>query len=227
MKRHNEIMTSPAALPAAREFVLEATDGSAADCIRFDIGMARHHGSLSVAYLARAGWRLAHEKASLAYGAWDSWCTDRCGITRVTADRYIAFYHATVGKWREAQGLANSMVEELTDKMIAAATAGLEYKTGTKAMEDLGIIRRPKGWGGERAGAGRKSKTVEEELDEVANSEAGMFSAAWGAIEELLRLSQERDLFRRLSAAHFAQVSGALGDLAKASAAELERRIGN
>ena len=227
MKRRNEIMPSETAVAAVRDFALESTEGSAADCIRFDLGMASHHGALSVAYLARAGWRLAHEKMSLGYGAWGLWCEEKISLSQKQADRYIAFYHATVGKWREAQGLANSMVEELTDKMIAAATAGLEYKTGTKAMEDLGIIRRPKGWGGERAGAGRKRKTVEEELDEVANSEAGMFSAAWGAVEELFRLVREQDLFRRLSDAHFAQVSNALGELAKDSAAELERRIKN
>ena len=49
-------------------------------------------------------------------------------------------------------------MEDLTDKMIAEATAGLESKTATGAMIELGIVKRPPGWGGAREGAGRKAE---------------------------------------------------------------------
>ena len=87
---------------------------------------------------------------------WKSWCRETVGISEDTANRYIQFYNKTVTRWRESQGLANAMVAELTDKMIAAATADIDANTATGAMIELGIVKRPPGWGGAREGAGRK-----------------------------------------------------------------------
>ena len=127
-----------------------------AEAVRFDLDMAKKHGAMTLAYLARAGWRLACEKQGAGYGAWENWIEKNVGISKKTADRYIAFYYGTVGEHLRAQGTAHRLVDELTDKMIEEATAGLESKTATGAMIELGIVKRPPGWGGEREGAGRK-----------------------------------------------------------------------
>ena len=134
----------------------QAQGATAAECVKFDLGMANRHGALSLAYLARAGWRLSHQKAEIGRGGWKSWCRETVGISEDTANRYIQFYNKTVTRWRESQGLANAMVAELTDKMIAAATADIDANTATGAMIELGIVKRPPGWGGAREGAGRK-----------------------------------------------------------------------
>lgn len=150
------------------ETALEAPAGSTpAECIRFDLGMANHHAALSLNYLARAGWRLASEKQGMAHGAWIPFCRNSVGINEDTANRYIDCYQKTVGQYRIDHG-QSAMVTELTDKMISVATVGLEYKTATQAMMDLGIIKRPKNWGGEREGAGRKPKDAETEAAELA-----------------------------------------------------------
>lgn len=128
-----------------------------AEAVRFDLGMAKKCGAMTLAYLARAGWRLACEKQGLAHGAWLEWCKNNLGISDDTASRYIKFYYSTVGEHLRAQGTAHRLVDELTDKMIEDATAGLESKTATGAMIELGIVKRPPGWGGEREGAGRKA----------------------------------------------------------------------
>ena len=40
-----------------------------AEAVRFDLEMAKKHGAMTLAYLARAGWRLACEKQGAGYGA--------------------------------------------------------------------------------------------------------------------------------------------------------------
>jgi len=149
--------TELATLADTPAIVLEQPPAEPAESVKYDLSMSRKHSAYSAAYLARAGWTLAQSKVSIAHGGWEKWCRESVGISDDTADRYIKFYHATVGKWRESQGLANTIVAELTDKMIAAATRELDYKTGTQAMIELGIIKRPEKWGGEREGAGRKA----------------------------------------------------------------------
>lgn len=142
-----------AAMPA---LVLEhPTCATPAEAVRFDLEMAKKHGAMTLAYLARAGWRLACEKQGAGYGAWENWIEKNVGISKQTADRYIKFYYSTVGEHLRAQGTAHRLVENLTDKMIEEATAGLESKTATGAMIELGIVKRPAGWGGAREGAGR------------------------------------------------------------------------
>lgn len=133
-----------------------------AESVNFDLCMAKKHGALTLAYLARAGWKLACEKQALSHGEWRAWCEGSVGVSHDTADRYIKFYYSTVGEHLRAQGTAHRLVENLTDKMIEEATAGLESKTATGAMIELGIVKRQPGWGGERDGAGRKAAAAAE-----------------------------------------------------------------
>lgn len=151
-------VTAVAACADLPALVLEHPEcATPAEAVRFDLEMAKKHGAMTLAYLARAGWRLACEKQGAGYGSWDNWIEKNVGISKSTADRYIKFYYSTVGEHLRAQGTAHRLVDELTDKMIEEATAGLESKTATGAMIELGIVKRPPGWGGEREGAGRKA----------------------------------------------------------------------
>lgn len=186
------VHSSPPALVPVQEIVLEQSQGAtAAECVKHDLYMSRKHAAYSAAYLARAGWQLAQEKFRIGHGGWEKWCQEDAGISSKTADRYIKFFNATVGEWRKAQGLANSMVAELTDKMIAAATAELEYKTGTQAMIELGIIKRPDGWGGDGRGQGRKSAAVAAE-DALSDSDAA--TVMWR--DAVVVFEQNRAAFR-------------------------------
>ena len=149
---------SPTAVAILQDIHLEVPQvATPAESVNFDLKMAKKHGALTLAYLARAGWKLACEKQALSHGEWRAWCEGSVGVSHDTADRYIKFYYSTVGEHLRAQGTAHRLVENLTDKMIEEATAGLESKTATGAMIELGIVKRPPGWGGEREGAGRKA----------------------------------------------------------------------
>ena len=149
---------SPTTVATLQEIHLETPQvATPAESVKFDLVMAKKHGALTLAYLARAGWKLACEKQALSHGEWERWCREQVGYSKDTADRYIKFYYSTVGEHLRAQGTAHRLVENLTDKMIEEATAGLESKTATGAMIELGIVKRPPGWGGEREGAGRKA----------------------------------------------------------------------
>ena len=147
-----QALASGANVPA---LVLEhPTCATPTEAVRFDLDMAKQHGALTLAYLARAGWRLACAKEGVVHGVWMDMCKE-LGISADTAGRYIKFYYGTVGERLRAQGTAHRLVENLTDAMIEEATAGLESKTATGAMIELGIVKRPAGWGGAREGAGR------------------------------------------------------------------------
>lgn len=202
--------------------------GTPADAVKFDLGMAKRHGALTLAYLARAGWRLACEKEGQNYGAWAAWCNDNLGFSKDTADRYISFYYSTVGAHLHAQGIGRRLVDNLTDAMIEEACAGLESKTATGAMIELGIVKRPANWGGARENAGRKSKddaaAEAAELDEIANNPALLYAAAKGPLDELWKLHRERNLFARLGDEELTQVVAVLQPLYKYAAGILEDR---
>lgn len=217
-------VVQPSAL-AVREVALE-TPGSAtpAECISFDLSMAKRCATASIYYLVRAGWRLAFERQGMAHGAWIDFCQNHVGLSVETARRYIMFFQETVGKFRTNHGLP-AMVTELTDKMIAAATADIESKTATGAMIELGVMRRPPNHGGFRQGAGRKPKDVAAELKAVTEHEAVLWASAKGALDTLVQLDAERDVFRRLSDDHLAQISGLLTDLSKKAAEALTGRL--
>ncbi|MBQ1428435.1 MAG: hypothetical protein IIZ06_02095 [Kiritimatiellae bacterium] len=217
-------VVQPSAL-SVREVALEAPASSTpAECISFDLGMSKSHATASICYLARAGWRLALERQGMAHGAWIDFCQNHVGISDDTARRYIKFFQETVGKFRTNHGLP-AMVTELTDKMIAAATADIESKTATGAMIELGVMRRPPNHGGFRQGAGRKPKDVAAALKAVTEHEAVLWASAKGALDNLVKLDAERDVFRRLSDDHLAQVSGILTDLSKKAAEALTGRL--
>lgn len=195
--------------------------------IRYHVGMAQHHGRLALAHLILAGWELSKQKQAIGYGGWVEWCDKNLQISRHTADRYIQFYQKTVGEARNAAAIP--LAKKPTIKELSAATVGMEQKSATRAMIDLGVIKRPKDWGGEREGAGRKSKgdaEVAAELKAVAENESVIWASAKGSLDNLVQLNAKRDMFHRLSGDHLATVAELLADLAGAAAKALEKRLG-
>lgn len=193
--------------------------------IAFHVGMAQHHGRAAIAHLILAGWELACQKQTIGYGGWVSWCEKNLQITRFTADRYIQFYQATVGVARNLS--ATLLAKKPTQKELSAATVGMEQKSATRAMIDIGVIKRSEKWGGKRDGAGCKAKAedVAAELEAVAQSEAAVWAAAKGALDTLVRLDAERDMMHRLSDAHLASAAGILADLSDKAAKALAVRL--
>ena len=66
-----------------------------AEAVRFDLAMAKQHGALTLAYLARAGWRLACEKESVGHGAW----MDMCKELGISADTAGVTSSSTIRRW--------------------------------------------------------------------------------------------------------------------------------
>ena len=206
-----------------------------AERIRHHLAESHAMGRLSLAHLLFAGWELFRQKSLLGWGKWENWCKAELGFSKDTADRYIGFFLATVGETRRLAG--RDMSAEVSDKEMAAATVGMEHKSATRAMVDLGIMKRPPKWGGDRRDkaaenghtVGRPSKgspaEVAKELDAAANSEALLWSASKGAIGTLLGLDRDKDFLRRLTDEHLAVAARSLADLSKKAGELLSARL--
>ena len=196
--------------------------------INYHVGMAQHHGRQALAHLILAGWELAKQKQAIGYGGWVEWCDKNLQISRFTADRYIQFYVKTVGEARNAAAIP--VAKKPTQKELSAATVGMEDKSATRAMIDLGIIKRDPNHGGKREGAGRKPKgdaEVAAELKAIAKSEAVIWASAKGSLDNLVQLDAKRDMFHRLSGDHLATVANLLADLSDKAAKALAQRLGD
>ena len=154
-------VVTPEVLPPLGE-IEEPDYTKPSERIKFHIGMAQHHGRQALAHLISAGWELSMQKQAIGYGGWAAWCENELNFSQKTADRYCMFYQKVLGEQRAADGIP--LAKRITNKELEAATVGMEGKSARAAMIDLGIIRRPDGWGGKREDAGRKRKDVAEEL---------------------------------------------------------------
>lgn len=211
---------------------IEEPEGSTpGERINYHVGMAQHHGRQALAHLIMAGWELARQKAAIGYGGWQDWCGANLQITKATADRYIGFFHKTVGEARNAAEIP--VAKKPTLQELAVATVGMEDKSATRAMIDLGIIKRFKNsngnsWGGANRGQGRKAKGAAEvaaELKAVAENESVIWASAKGSLDNLVQLDAKRGVFQRLSGDHLATVAGLLADLSKKAAQALKQRL--
>ena len=202
--------------------------------VRYHIGMAQHHGRQALAHLILAGWELSKQKKVIGYGGWVEWCDKNLQISRHSADRYIQFYQKTVGEARDAAAIP--LAKKPTIKELSAATVGMEQKSATRAMIDLDIIKRPKGWGGEREGAGRHKKgaknaeTQEAEakeemiaLDEVADTHANAWSICSECLRKLQDAQRDHRVIDRLDLIELAEVSSILKSLSEATEAAIKR----
>lgn len=171
-----------------------------AEAVRFDLDMARKCASLSLAYVARAGWRLACEKQGQSHGAWYDWCEKNLGISHSTVDRYIKFYYATVGEYIHALGTGRRLVDDLTDKLIEEATVGLKSQTATGAMIELGVVKPPPNWGGDRREkAAENGHVVGRPKKKDADVAAGAAPLAESDVDGELCAEEGRDLLSKLA----------------------------
>ena len=196
-----------------------------AECINFHLGMAQHHGRVAIAHLIVAGQELAKQKQMLGYGGWKEWCKNELSCSQQSADRYVKFFYKVIVERRVA-GIPFD--KRVTNKELAEATVGMEGKSATRAMVDLGIIKRSGDWGGKREGAGNKKKDegaeVAAELDAVANSPALLIAAISEPIATVYKAWRERDVFARIDMSDLAVVAASLNELATAATSALKAR---
>lgn len=210
---------------------LEITEPDCADAasrIKFHLQEARSHGRAAIAHIIEAGHELAIQKKLLGFGQWSAWCEEKIAISQKTADRYIATFERTVGVLRSEQGVP--LEKKILKKELEAATVGLEQKSATQAMIEMGIVKRSASWGGSREGAGRKAKseseTVAEKLEAIAQNETLLWSALKGALDTLVKMDAEKDIWNRLDDNHLATAVGILAEVAKKSSETMMNRIG-
>ena len=140
-----EFVEAPPSFGAVEETDLTDPAGR----INFHVGMARRHGRMAFAHIILAGWELSKQKDMLGYGRWSAWCKRELAISQDTADRYIMFFAKTVGAVRAARQIP--FAKRVTRAELEEATGGLEEKSVTRAMLDLGIVVTPGSGFGESA----------------------------------------------------------------------------
>ena len=206
----------------------EQTSNDPAERIKYHLSQAHVAASVAMRHIIEAGWELAKQKRLLGYGQWRAWCEEKLDISHDSADRYIATFQRTVGVERAQQSV--SLEAKLLKKELDAATAGMEEKTVRQAMIELGVIKAAKSWGGSREGAGRKAKseseTVAEKLEAIAQNETLLWSALKGALDTLVKMDAEKDIWNRLDDNHLATAVGILAEVAKKSSETMMNRIG-
>lgn len=205
-----------------------------AECINFHLGMAQHHGRVAIAHLIVAGQELAKQKQVLGYGGWNEFCEKELSINRITADRYVKFFYKVIVERRVA-GIPFD--KRVTNKELAEATVGMEGKSATRAMIDLGIIKRNPNHGGDRreqAAAnghrvGRKpddAPTAEEEvvsLDEIKDTPAVLWGLCRDPLHKLNDLQRERHFIDRLEFVELSEVYSILKGLFEAAETAMKR----
>ena len=205
-----------------------------AECINFHLGMAQHHGRVAIAHLIVAGQELAKQKQVLGYGGWNEFCEKELSINRITADRYVKFFYKVIVERRVA-GIPFD--KRVTNKDLAEATVGMEGKSATRAMIDLGIIKRNPNHGGDRreqAAAnghrvGRKpddAPTAEEEvvsLDEIKDTPAVLWGLSRDPLHKLNDLERERHFIDRLEFVELSEVYSILKGLFEAADKAMKR----
>lgn len=200
--------------------------------INYHVGMAQHHGRKALAHLIIAGWELSKQKQAIGYGGWNDWCDKNLQISRMTADRYIYFFTRTIGAMRTAAEIPIS--KKPTVMELSAATVGMEDKSATRAMIDLGIVKRIKNengnsWGGPGRNQGRRAKgeaTAEEEviaLDEIANTPAAMYTLCRNPLHKLNDLQREQNFIDRLEFVELSEVYSILKVLFEAAETAMKR----
>lgn len=226
--------TDANAMPVVAEVVpvgysyTEPTSNDPAERIKYHLSQAHVAASVAMRHIIEAGWELAKQKRVLGFGQWNAWCQEKLDISRFTADKYIATFHRTVGVERALQSV--SLEAKLLKKELDAATVGMEEKTVRQAMIELGVIKAAKSWGGKREGAGCKPKgeaeTVAEKLEAIANNETLLWQALKGALDTLVKMDAEKDIWNRLDDNHLADAVGILAEAAKKSSNTMMKRIG-
>lgn len=181
----------------------------------------------STAAAILAGWVLSVARSTCAHGQWLSWLEQNVTFARRTADNYMTLYAQTIGAARAAARRPVALTVEPTMRELEAAAHDVDGKSLSALYKSTRLIAINPEHGGRREGAGRKAKDadVAAQLEKVATLEPALWASAKGALDTLVQLDAERDVFRRLTDDHLATVSGILADLAKKAAEILKQRL--
>ena len=185
-------------------------------------------GNRSTAAAILAGWCLSVARESCAHGMWYSWLEKNVAFTRRTADNYMSLFAQTVGAARAALRRPVALSVMPTMKELEAAAHDVDGKSLSAIYKSTRLIATSDNWGGAGRGQGRKPKDadVAASLKAVTEHEAVLWASARGALDTLVQLDADRDVFRRLSDDHLSQISGILADLSTKAAKLLADRMG-
>ena len=179
----------------------------------------------AMARAIQCGWVLCRQRQALGHGRFGDWCAQMLSFSRPTAYNYMNAFENTVGTARAQMRRPLPLEVEPTMAEIEAACCGMAEKPVTALYRETGMVVHHKDWGGADRGQGRKPKDVVAALKAVTEHEAVLWASAKGALDTLVKLDAERDVFRRLSDNHLAQVSGLLTDLSQKAAEMLKQRL--
>ena len=165
-----------------------------------------------------AGWVLSVARSTCAHGQWLGWIEKNVSFNVRTAQNYMSLYEQTLGAARANARRPIALSVEPTEEELEEAAHDIDGKPLSALYKSTGLMATSGNWGGKREDAGRKRKDVAEELKKVTEMEPIIWAASKGALDTLVRLDAERDLFHRLTDEHLADVAALLADLSKKAA---------
>lgn len=124
-----------------------------AERVKAHLAAAALFGRLSLGHAIAAGWLLHSQRIHTPWGEWGNWCRDALGVSDKTANNYIGLFAATVGAARKVDGIP--FENYITKREMESATLGMEDKSVTRAMVELGVVKRNPGHGGDRSEAAK------------------------------------------------------------------------
>lgn len=215
---------APATVPGGKVDFSEVADecfpGNTVDVaerVKAHLAAAALFGRLSLGHAIAAGWLLHSQRIHTPWGEWGNWCRDALGVTQQTANNYIGLFAATVGAARKVDGIP--FENYITKREMESATLGMEDKSVTRAMVELGVVKRNPDHGGPRLNSGRHPKNVVKEVEEAAKDPDLSWAEAAGWLKGLREFGIESDGFGNLADDDLETVVAML--------AELSRRAGD
>lgn len=174
-----------------------------------------------------AGWVLSVARSTCAHGQWLGWLEKNVSFSSQTAKNYMSVYAQTLGAARATARRPIALSVEPTAEELEAAAHDVDGKALSALYKSTRLVATSENWGGAGRGQGRKAKNadVAEALKAVAANESVLWASAKGALDTLVQLDVQRDIFHRLTNDHLATVSGLLADLADKAAKTLKQRL--
>ena len=177
-----------------------------------------------------AGWVLSVARSTCAYGQWMQWLEKNVSFSKRTADNYLSLYAQTLGAQRAAMRRPIALDVQPTEDELEAAAHDVDGKSLSALYKSTRLIKASDNWGGAGRNQGRKPKgeaaTVGEKLDAIAQNETLLWQALKGALDTLVKMDSEKDIWNRLDDNHLATAVGILADVAKKSSNTMMKRIG-
>lgn len=177
-----------------------------------------------------AGWVLSVARSTCAYGQWNAWLEKNVSFGIRTAQNYLSLYAQTLGARRAAMRRPIALDVQPTEDELEAAAHDVDGKSLSALYKSTRLIKASDNWGGAGRNQGRKSKgeaaAVGEKLDAIANNETLLWQALKGALDTLVKMDSEKDVWNRLKDDHLATAVGILADVAKKSSNTMMKRIG-